>query len=76
MFLKTIENSNSISEATQKLYLTQPYISRGIKKYEQKYNVTLINRDSFPVEITPAGHLLISYLRKNLQLENQLRDDL
>ena len=76
LFLETIETSNSISEAAQKLYLTQPYISRVIKKYEQEYGVVLINRDSYPVEVTPAGHLLIRYLRKNLQLENQLREEL
>lgn len=75
MFLETIENSDSISETAQKLYLTQPYISHVIKKYEQIYNVILIYHDSFPIKITPAGHLLISYLRKNSRLENQLRDD-
>ncbi|RHW52669.1 hypothetical protein DS834_01935 [Lactobacillus bombicola] len=71
LFLETIETSNSISEAAQKLYLTQPYISRVIKKYEQKYNVILIDRNSYLIQITPAGHLLIKHLRKSLQLERQ-----
>lgn len=71
LFLETIETSNSISEAAQKLYLTQPYISHVIKKYEQKYNVILIDRNSYPIQITPAGHLLIRHLRKSLQLERQ-----
>lgn len=72
IFLETLESSNSVSEAAQKLYLTQPYISRVIKKYEQKYNVLILKRDSHPIQLTPTGHLLITYLRKSSQLENQL----
>lgn len=33
-FLETIENSFSISEASERLYISQPYISRVIKKAE------------------------------------------
>lgn len=73
LLLETIEGSHSISEAAQKLYLTQPYVSREIKKSEKQYNVLLIDRASSPIELTPAGHLLIKYLRNNLHLENQLR---
>lgn len=73
LLLETIEGSHTISEAAQKLYLTQPYVSREIKKSEKQYNVLLIDRDSSPIELTPAGHLLIKYLRNNLHLENQLR---
>lgn len=76
IFLETIDSSDSISEAAKKLYLTQPYISRVIKKYEQQYNVLLINRDLHPIQLTPAGHLLIAYLRKNLQLQNQLSQEM
>lgn len=71
-FLETLESSTTFSEAAQKLYLSQPYLSRIIKKYEKQYNVTLINRNSHPVQLTPAGHLLITYLRKDLQLQNEL----
>lgn len=76
IFLETLESSNSVSEAAQKLYLTQPYISRVIKKYEQKYNVLILKRDSHPIQLTPAGHLLITYLRKSSQLENQLNQEM
>lgn len=72
-FLETLENSTSISEAAQKLYLSQPYLSRVIKKYEQQYNVILVKRDTKPIKLTPAAHLLIKYLRKNLQLQQQLK---
>jgi LysR family transcriptional regulator, benzoate and cis,cis-muconate-responsive activator of ben and cat genes len=74
--LETLESSNSISEAAHKLYLTQPYVSRTIKKYEYKYDVLLINRDSHPIQLTPAGHLLIKYLRKDLELEKQLTSEI
>lgn len=76
IFLETIENSNSISEAAKKLYFAQPYVSRIIKKYEQKYHVLLVNRESHPIQLTPAGQLLISYLRKSLQLETQLNQEM
>lgn len=76
IFFEMLESSNSISEAAKKLYLTQPYVSRIIKKYEQKYNVLLVNRDSHPIQLTSAGHLLINYLRKSLQLENKLNQEM
>lgn len=76
IFLETLENSSSISEAAKKLYLTQPYLSRIIKKYEQKYHVLLVSRESHPIQLTPAGQLLMSYLRKSLQLENQLNQEM
>ncbi|BDR60770.1 LysR family transcriptional regulator [Lactobacillus xylocopicola] len=75
-FLETLENSNSVSEAAKKLYLTQPYLSRTIKKYEKEYNVLLVKRDTYPIQLTPAGQLLIRYLRKDLQLKNQLQEEM
>ncbi|WEV40055.1 LysR family transcriptional regulator [Lactobacillus sp. ESL0681] len=76
IILETLENSDSISAAAQKLYLSQPYISRLIKKYENKYNVILVKRSTRPIELTPAGHLLINYLRKDFQLQNQLESEM
>ncbi len=76
LFLETIESSKSITEAAQKLFLSQPYISRVLKKYESKYNVSLVDRKTNPVRLTPAGHVFIKYMRKNLQLEENLRSEL
>lgn len=70
-FLETIENSFSISEASERLYISQPYISRVIKKAEDKYGVSLLDRNTRPIELTPAGHMMISYLRKQKELDKE-----
>lgn len=62
--LSTINQSRTISQVANQLYLSQPYISQVISKSEKKYQVKLVNRSSLPIELTKAGKQLLEDLEK------------
>lgn len=70
--LETIDTSSSISEAAEKLYISQPYLSRRIKSVEKKFGVVLVNRSQQPVSLTPAAYTMMTFMRKGEKLEQQL----
>ncbi len=59
----TAEYSQTISEISDKLFISQSYVSRLLKSIENKYQLTFIDRNTKPIRITSAGKLLISNLQ-------------
>lgn len=53
----------SISKAAKKLYISQPAISKSIRKLEESLGVTLFIRNSRGVRLTEEGSLLFSHVR-------------
>ncbi|MBB5172592.1 LysR family transcriptional regulator [Texcoconibacillus texcoconensis] len=64
----TVANNRSFSEAARILFLSQPTITSQIKSLERSLNVSLLNRTSKYVELTPAGNILYSYAKDILDL--------
>ncbi len=62
----------SISKAAEKLYIAQPNISRAIRELETELEITIFERSSKGILITPDGELLISYGKKILQQLDEL----
>lgn len=60
----TVAETGSISKAAEKLYVAQPNVSRGIKELEQELGITIFERNSKGIVITPDGERLISYGKK------------
>ena len=52
--------------AAARLHIAQPSLSHEIRRLEQQLGVTLLNRTSRRVELTPAGHALLSEGRRLL----------
>lgn len=59
-----VAETGSISKAAEKLYVAQPNVSRGIKELEQELGITIFERNSKGIVITPDGERLISYGKK------------
>lgn len=51
--------AGSFSAASDKLYITEPTISQQIRKLEQELGVTLFERTTRSVELTPSGKVFI-----------------
>jgi DNA-binding transcriptional LysR family regulator len=49
--------------AAERLYVTQPALSRQIRKLEQSLGVTLLERSSRRVQLTPAGEAFLAHAR-------------
>lgn len=59
-----VANSNSFLEASNKLYVSQPAISKSMSKLEEDLNVTLFYRTNKGISLTPSGEILYNYLKK------------
>ena len=74
--LRSVSSSTTISNIANKLFLSEPYISKVIKDAESKYHVILIKRNKKPISLTPAGSTLLKDLQKIVENRNELEYDL
>lgn len=71
-----VAGCGSISEAAQRLYMTQPAVSASVKQLEQQLGVTLFFRTNRGIRLTPEGELLDSYVRTALEALEEGEDKL
>ena len=58
-----LANTGSISKAAAELYVTQPAISRSLKKLEDELRCILFKRTARGISLTADGHMLLSYVQ-------------
>ena len=63
----TVAETGSISKAAEKLYVAQPNVSRAIKELESDLNITIFERNSKGMIVTPEGEQLIHYAKRILR---------
>lgn len=56
--LVKISETGSVLAAAQALSRTQPTVSVAIRKLEEEFGVSLLSRDSYRANLTPAGKML------------------
>ena len=54
----TVGRTGSISQAARELYISQPAITKAIKKLEENLDTVLFKRTSRGVTLTPDGILI------------------
>ncbi len=62
-----VAETGSISKAAEKLYVVQPNVSRAIKELESDLNITIFERNSKGMIVTPEGEQLIHYAKRILR---------
>ena len=68
---KTVAYHKSISKAAKELCVTQPSITKSIKKLESQLNVTLFVREKKGVVLTDKGKAIYRYIVDSINtLEN------
>ena len=50
-----IAQAGSVSKAAQGLYLSQPAVSRSLKRLEEDLGAQLFDREAVPLRLTQAG---------------------
>ena len=65
-FIAIVEEKN-LTKAAQRLYISQPSLTRYVNRLEEEYGVKLLDRGQSPVELTAAGSL---FLEEKLRIEN------
>ena len=77
-YVIAVAEEGTISAAADRLYLSQPSISKFLKKLEDRLGTPLFNRTSTGVRLTYAGEVYVqnakSILQQYRRTKNQLRD--
>ena len=72
----TVSRTGNISQAAKELYISQPAISRAIKKLEQNLDTTLFKRNSRGVLLTPDGRILYEKVKEAFHLLSEGEDSI
>jgi len=73
-YILAVENAGSFSRAAEKEYISQPALSRIVKKVEQELGLVIFDRGSFPLKLTPEGRKVMVYFRKMLEVRKELEE--
>lgn len=72
-FMKIVE-FGSFTRAAEALHLTQPAVTQHIKALEDELEEQLFGRSSGGIWLTDAGHILVDYTRRILELESECKE--
>lgn len=61
-----VEKTRSINKAAENLYMGQPNLSRAIKELEESLGITIFNRTSKGISLTPQGEEFLGYAKNIL----------
>lgn len=61
-----VANSRSFTRAAEQLFITQPALTRTVRQLESLLGPALIDRNTHPISLTPAGNEFLSYASRIL----------
>lgn len=71
-YVITIAEAGGISQAAERLGITQPTLSKYIKKLESEIGLELFDRSALPLRLTEAGESYVSFGRRFIDLSAML----
>lgn len=71
-YFVAVAETGNISRAAQKMFLTQPALSRQIKALEDEIGQCLLERQAHSIRLTPAGETLLHEARELFQRADQM----
>lgn len=71
-FLAIVE-TGSISRAAERLYVTQPSLSKYLRRLEKDMGISLFDRSSYPLKLTEAGEIYLKYVKEQIVRDKNLR---
>ena len=66
--IKAIASENSFTRAAEILFISQPSLSKQVKKLENRLGILLVNRESNKISLTEGGKLFLQYSERILAL--------
>ena len=66
-----LANTRSFSASARQRHVTQPAFSRRIRALEQAVGVTLVDRSTTPINLTPEGQLFLVTARNLVEQLNE-----
>lgn len=72
--LTALAAERNLTRAAQRLYVTQPAVTRRIQQIEQELNCAIVVRGARGVELSAEGEALARYAAEELQRLRELRE--
>lgn len=66
--LKAVATEKNFTKAAQLLYISQPSLSKQLKKLEKNLDILLINRENNKISLTENGKIFLQYSERILAL--------
>jgi len=73
-FTLAVSGERSFSRAAEKYYISQPTLSKSVRKVEQELGIAIFDRSTIPLKLTPDGESVIAYFQKIQELQQDLQD--
>lgn len=78
LYVLAVYEERSFSRAAEKCYISQPALSKIVKKVEGNLGTLIFDRGSFPLKVTPEGEVFIEYFQRiqavRREMENYCSD--
>lgn len=72
--LSAFARCGSLSKAAEELHITQPALSRSMKKLEDAFGVSLFNREKSKIFLNETGKFAVQYAEKVLEADREMVD--
>ena len=73
-YIQTIANELNITRASERLFVSQPALSRFLKNVEKDLGTLLFERIGKKMVLTPAGKVYVEKAREIIDLDSQMRN--
>ena len=73
-YIIEVARCRSITEAAEKLFVTQPSITTAIRNLESEFGIEIFNRSAKGVEITNDGEAFLCYAKQVLEQEEMMKE--
>jgi len=73
-YFLTIAETGNLNRAAQRLYVSQPSLSKYIQRLENQLGTPLFDRTVSPMQLNEAGRLYLDHLMAAMEAEQQLLD--
>ncbi len=76
IYFKTAAEEKNISRAAEKLFISQPALSRTISRLEKQMGYPLFDRQQYGISLTEEGKQFLKHAKKILQLKADMDNEM
>lgn len=73
-YIITVAETGTITEAANKLYISQPSLTNAIHELEKEMNIIIFNRTNKGISLSKEGEVFLGYARQVLEQAAILED--
>ena len=69
-----VSEERSFTRAARRCSITQPALSKAVRRAERVFGTLVFDRRSSPLQVTPEGQKIIEYLKRIAGMYNELEN--